>query len=69
MQNIKNDIRDETRDWDFLKDYAFFFFLLKNIDKDIGKKISQNLSEKYTQSLLNHAEKFATDAIKAASKK
>ena len=38
MQNIKNDTRDETRDWDFLKDYASFSFYWKILIKTLVKE-------------------------------
>ena len=37
--------------------------------KNFGKKINKNLSGKYSQKLLDHAKKSATDAFKTASKK
>ena len=36
--------------------------------KNIGKNISKNLSGKYSQNLLDHARKSATDAFKTSSK-
>ena len=37
--------------------------------KKLVKNISKNLSQKYSQKVLGHADKSATDEIKAASKK
>ena len=37
--------------------------------KNIGKNISKNLRGKYSQKLLDHAKKSATDALKTFSKK
>ena len=34
-----------------------------------GKKVSENLSGKYSQKLLDHAKQSATDALKTTSKK
>ena len=36
--------------------------------KSIGKIIRKNVSGKYSQKLLDHAKKFATDALKTSSK-
>ena len=36
--------------------------------KKIGKKISINLSSKYSQKLFDHSKQSATDTIKTASK-
>ena len=41
----------------------------KNIGKNIGKDISKSLRSKYSQKLLDHAERFATDAFKISSKR
>ena len=35
--------------------------------KNVGKNISKILSSKYSQKILDHAERSATDAFKAAS--
>ena len=40
----------------------------KNMDENIGKKISKNVSGKYSQKLIDHAKQFAADALKTASK-
>ena len=43
-----------------------YWFL--SISKNIGKNISKNICDKYSQSLLDHAEK-STDALKKTSKR
>ena len=53
----------QPRDRIFLKDYGFLFFA-----RSMGKNKSKNLSSIYGQTLY-HAKQFATDALKAASKK
>ena len=50
----------EPRDRKYVKGYEFLSFA-----KNIGKKISS----KYSQKLVDSAQKFATDAIKSASKR
>ena len=52
----------------FVKGYVFLSFA-KNMDKNIGKNISKNLSSKYRQKLIDHAKKFATDALKTTLKR
>ena len=37
--------------------------------KNIGKDISENLSSKYSQKLLDHTKQFRTDALKTTSKR
>ena len=37
--------------------------------KNIGRNISKNLRRKYSQKLLDHAKKSATDALKTSSQK
>ena len=37
--------------------------------KNIGKDISENLSSKYSQKLLDHTKQFPTDALKTTSKR
>ena len=37
--------------------------------KNIGKNISENLSGKYSQKFLDHAKEFATNGLKATSKR
>ena len=51
----------------FVKGYGFFSFA-RNMGKNVGKNISKNLSSKYSQTLLDHAKKSATDALKTATK-
>ena len=58
----------QPRDWIFVKGYGFLSFA-KNMGKNIGKNISKILSGKYSQKLVNHAKKSATDALKTTSKK
>ena len=38
------------------------------MSKNIGKNRSKNFIRKYSQQLLDHAEKSATDALKTSSK-
>ena len=56
------------RDPIFLKSYGFLSFA-KNTIKHKGKNINKNLSGKYSQKLLNHAKRSATDARKTTSRK
>ena len=58
----------QPRDQIFVKGYGFLSFT-KNLGKNIGKNISKNLSGKYSQKLLEHAKKSATDALKTSSKR
>ena len=51
-----------------IKGYGFLS-LAKKMSKNFGNDIRKNLSTKYSQKLLDHAEKSATDAIKTASKR
>ena len=51
----------------FVRRYGFLSFA-KNMSKNIGKNISRNLTGKYSQKLLDHAAKSATDALKTSSK-
>ena len=48
----------EPRDGRYVKDYGFLSF---------AKYMGKNLSNKYSQKLIDSANKSATDAIKAAS--
>ena len=41
----------------------------KNMPKDTGKNISENLGGKYSQKRLDHAKQSATDALKYSSKR
>ena len=52
----------------FVKGYGFLSFA-KNLSKNNGKNISKNLSSKYSQNLLDHDKKSATDALKVAIQK
>ena len=36
--------------------------------ENVGKNISKNLSSKYSQKRLDHAKRFATNALKTSSK-
>ena len=58
----------QPRDRIFVKDYGFLSFAT-NMGKNIGKNISKNLSGKYSQKLLDHSKKSATDALKTSSKR
>ena len=58
----------QLRDLKFVEGYGFLYFA-KNIGRNIGKNVSKNLSSKYSQKLLDHAEQFATDALKTPSKR
>ena len=40
----------------------------RNVGENVGKNLIKNLSSKYSQNLLDHAKKSATDALKTASK-
>ena len=56
----------QPRDWIFVKGYGFLTFaenMGKSISKNIGKKIIKSLSGKYSQKILDHAKKSATDAL------
>ena len=55
----------QPRERIFLKGYGFLSFV-KNMGENIGKKTSKNLSGKYSRNLLDHAEKYATDAFKTS---
>ena len=50
----------EPRERRYVKGYGFLYF---------AKNIGKNLSNKYGQKLVESAKKFATDAIKTASKR
>ena len=58
----------QPRDRIFVKGYGFLSFA-KRMGKNIGKNISKNLSGKYSQTLLDHGKKSATDALKTSSKR
>ena len=51
----------QPRDRIFVKIYGFLSF-----GKTIGKKISENLSSKYSQKILYHAKQSAADALKTS---
>ena len=53
----------EPRDQIFIKSYDFSLLL------KIWVKTSKNVSSKYSQKLLDHAKRSATDALKTASKR
>ena len=53
----------QSRDPILVKGYEYLSFA-KNIVKNIGKKISGNLSSKYSQKRLDHTKQSATDALK-----
>ena len=55
----------QPRVWIFVKGYGSLSFA-QNTGKNIGQNISKNGSGKYSQKLLNHAKKSATDAFKTA---
>ena len=58
----------QSRDQIFVKDYRFLSFA-KNMGRNIGKSISQNLRHKYDQKQIDHAKKSVTNALKTASKR
>ena len=58
----------QARDRIFVKGYGFLSFA-KNINRNIGKNISESLIGKYSKKLIDHAKKSATDTFKTASKR
>ena len=58
----------QPKDEIFVKGYGFLSFA-KNMSKNIGKNISKSLNSKYSQKLLDHSKKSATDAFKISSKR
>ena len=52
------------RDRIFEKGYGFF-----SSAKNMDRNISENLSSKYNQKLLDHAKQSATDALKTSTKR
>ena len=56
----------QSRDRIFVKDYGLLSSA-KNMGRKIDKNMSRNLGSKYSQKLLDHAKKFAINAIKTAS--
>ena len=57
---IKMRYSAEPKDRLYVKGYGFLSF---------AKNVGKNLSDKYSQKLLDSAKKYATDAIKTASKR
>ena len=57
----------QPRHWIFVKDYGILSFA-RNIGKNFGKNVINNLSSKYSKKLLDHAKKSATNALKTNSK-
>ena len=51
-----------------VKGYEFLSFA-KDMGKEICKNVNKNQSVKYSQKLLDHAKKSATDALKISSKR
>ena len=60
MKIIKMRYSIEPRDRIYVKGYGFLSF---------AKNMGKNLSNKYSQKLLDNAKKFPTDPIKTASKR
>ena len=56
----------QPRDRIFVKGYEYLSFC-SNMGKNNGKKISKNLSSKYSKKLLDYAKQSTTDALKNAS--
>ena len=54
----------KLRDQIFVKGSECLYFA-SNIDKNIAKYISKNVSSKYSQNPLDHDEESATDAVKS----
>ena len=52
----------------FVKSYGFLSFP-KNMGKDTGKNITENVSGKYSQNFLDPVKYSATDALKTVSNK
>ena len=55
---------NEPKDQIFVKCYGFLSFA-----KNMSKNVVKNLSDKYSEKLLDHAKQSATDALKTTSKK
>ena len=64
MKNIQLNLKIEYLN----RGYVFLPFV-KDMGINIGKSPSKSLSDKYSQKLLDHANKSATNAFKATSKK
>ena len=56
-------VRDRDRGRIYVKDYAFFCLLLKNMGINIAKNVDRNLSSEYSQKPLGYAKVSATDAF------
>ena len=56
----------QPRDRIFVKGYGYLSFS-SNMGRNNGKKISKNLSSKYSKKLLDYAKQSTTDALKTAS--
>ena len=46
-----------------------FLSCARNMGKNVGKNINKNVSSKYSHKLLDHAKKYATDALKTAARR
>ena len=57
----------EPRERRYVKEYGFLSFA-RNIGKHAAK-VARNMNNKYSQKLVDTAKKYATDAIKTASKR
>ena len=57
----------EPKERTYVKGYDFLSFA-RNIDKHAAK-VAKNISNKYSQKLVDTAKKSVTDAIKTASKR
>ena len=57
----------QPKDCIFVKGYGFLSFA-ENMGRNIDKNKSKNLSSKYSQKCIDHAKRYATDALKTASK-
>ena len=53
----------QSRDCIFVRGYGFLSFV-KNMSKYIGKNLSKNVSGKYSQKLIDHANQSAANALK-----
>ena len=57
----------QPKDCIFVKGYGFLSFA-ENMGRNIDKNKSKSLSSKYSQKCIDHAKRYATDALKTASK-
>ena len=64
---MKNDTLFSSTNRIFVKGYWFLSFA-ENTGRNIGKHISKSLNSKYSQKLLDHTKRSATDALKTYSK-